>query len=596
MKTFIRLTSLILCLTFLLISCRSEETEIVNPPNEEVTGANTNVTNLLQRTALNDGSYDNIIDGANCFDIQLPVTVIVNGIEVVVNNEDDLDTIEDILEEFEDDVDTLEIIFPITIILEDYTQVVINSQEELNAAAVQCPGENEVDDDIECIDIQYPITVSIFNQNNELIDSFAINNDEELFDFIDDLDDDTIFTLNFPITIILSDGTTQQINNFDELEAAIETAIDDCDEDDDNDDDDDDCEDCDIEEIEGLLIECPEWMVDKLERNDQDLEDNYVGYEFDFQENDVLEVDFNGTIFTGTWDIFDNGDEIEVEIDLPQLTDFNDNWILHEFEEEEDETQIDLRLGDDRLRFESDCIDNGGGNTADDAALIAALTTGDWYVTYYFDDVDETADFADYVFNFAEDNTATATDDQGTTNGVWTTDNGDETELELNLNFGTGIPLDELAEDWDVLEFNDDIIRLKDVSGGDGTEEFLTFEREPFTGGGGGSDLEDIITDGTWIVASYTEDGIDESAPFIGYDLVFDLSGDVEATNGSNTNNGTWEVASAGNKFILDFGVQFPFEEFNDDWDVLMVSDTRVELQDVSGGNGGTDILVFEKI
>ena len=28
-----------------------------------------------------------------------------------------------------------------------------------------------------------------------------------------------------------------------------------------------------------------------------------------------------------------------------------------------------------------------------------------------------------------------------------------------------------------------DIIRLKDISGGDGSEDFLTFERTPFDGG-----------------------------------------------------------------------------------------------------------------
>ncbi len=51
---------------------------------------------------------------------------------------------------------------------------------------------------------------------------------------------------------------------------------------------------------------------------------------------------------------------------------------------------------------------------------------------------------------------------------------------------------------------------------------------------------------------------------------------------------------SGGNELLLNFnGV--PFDEFNDEWDVLMVSETRVELQDVSGGGGGTDILVFEK-
>jgi len=228
--------------------------------------------------------------------------------------------------------------------------------------------------------------------------------------------------------------------------------------------------------------------------------------------------------------------------------------------------------------------------------LVAALTTGDWYVTYFFDDVDETGDFADYVFNFATNNTATATNGANITDGTWSTSAGDETELELNLNFGVIDPLDELAEDWDVLEVTNDIIRLKDISGGDGSVDFLTFEREPFGGGGGGgtANLETILQDGTWFVALYTDDGDDETGDYNGYDIDFMNSGTVVASNGSNTNNGTWQVLNSGNKLDLNFtGV--PFDEFTDDWDVIMVTETRVELRDVSGGNGGTDVLIFEK-
>ena len=577
--------------SLLLFSCRTEDMEIVEPPAEDTFGVNSTIANLLKRTATNDGSYDNIIDGASCFDILLPVTVIANGIEVVIEDEDDIDIIEDIFDEFSDDTDTLEIIFPITVIFDDYTQLVVNSQSELNALAIQCP-DNGDDDDIECIDIQYPITASIFNQNNELIDTVVINSDEELFDFLDDIDEGTIVTFDFPFTVILWDGTTVEIDNFVELQSVIESAIDQCDEDDNNDPNDDDCNDCTTQQLEDILTGCDNWMVDKLERNDNDLEDVYVGYLFNFETNGTLSVDNGTDSFAGTWESTGAGNGITVTINIPNLPDFNDAWNLHEIEQQTGESKVDLRLGDDRLRFESDCISGGGG--VNDTELVAALTNGDWYITYFFDDTDETADFADYVFNYATDGTATATNSGGPTNGTWFTSAGDETELELNLNFGINDPLDELAEDWDVLEVTNEIIRLKDRSG-DGSTDFLTFERDPFTGGGGSTDLEDFLTDGTWFVFSYVDDGDDETGDYNGYDVTFNTNGTVTATNGGNTNNGTWEVLSAGNKLLMDFGVQLPFEEFNDDWDVLSATNTRVELQDVSGGGGGTDTLIFEK-
>ncbi|MDC8003811.1 hypothetical protein POV27_07095 [Aureisphaera galaxeae] len=592
MKSILKKSSLLFLCAALLFSCRSEETQFVQEDSNQVLGANANVKTLIQNTVTNDGSYDNIIDGGSCFDIQLPVTVIANGIEVIITTENDVDQVEAIFDEFPDDVDTLEINFPITIIDENYDPTIINSQAELNAAALQCGPDNSPDDDIECIDFQYPITANIFDQNNEQVDTVVFNNDEELFDFVDDIDEDLIIVFQFPITVIFSDGSTQAINDFEELENVIEEAADDCDEDDDNDPDDDDCEDCTVDELEDFITGCDEWTVDKLERNDEDLEDQYVGYDFTFNEDGTITVVSGSDSFSGTWEAEESADEIILELNIPNLPDFNDAWILHELEVYGDEHKFDLRLGDDRLRFESDCNEVGDG--PDDGALVDALTTGDWYITYYFDDEDETADFADYVFNFDEDGTATADNGIDVTDGIWTTAEGDETDLELGLNFGDGIPLDELAEDWDVLEVTMDIIRLKDVSG-DGTDDFLTFERDPFDGGGGDSDLADILSDGIWEVALYTDDGSDETIDYEGYDITFDIDGTVTADNGSNTNNGTWEALNADNTLLLDFGADFPFDEFNDDWDVLSVSDTMVELQDVSGGGGGTDVLILEK-
>lgn len=591
MKLLLKKSGIIFFLSlFLFSSCRTEDVELIVTPENEALEINSAIANLMIRVSMNDGSNDNIIDHANCLDIVLPITVIVNGIEVIVNNEDDFDTIEDIIDEFDNDIDTIEIVFPITIILSDFTEIIINNSDELNDYASQCNGENEEDDDIECIDFHYPITASIFNTNNEIIGTIVIENDEDLYHLIEELDEDIIVTIDFPITVTLWDGTEMVINDMIELQTVIEGAINQCDEDDDYDHNDDDCDSCSSDILNSILTDCENWVVDKLERNDEDLEDIYVGYLFNFLSNGTLTVDEGGNTYNGTWESNGTGNNITVDINVPELPDFNDAWILHEIDQGPDETNVDLRLGDDRLRFESDCSSGGGG--VDDTILVGALTTGDWYVTFYFDDNDETSNYSDYVFNFASDGSATATDSSGPTNGTWSTSAGDETELELNLNFGIIPPLDELAEDWDVLEVTNDIIRLKDVSGGDGSEDFLTFERDPL--GSGGTGLDDILSDGTWYVATYLDDGDDETADYTGYDLTFNTDGTVIADNGSLI-YGTWMVLNGGNNLLLEFGSSIPFDEFNDDWDVLSATNTQVDLQDVSGGGGGTDTLIFVK-
>lgn len=595
MKTLKPISLLLLGVLLIMTSCRTEDDVSIDPPTEETIEANSPVASLLSRTSTNDGSFDNIIDSANCLSVQLPVTVTVNGIEVTLNDDDGYEDVEDIIDLFDDDVDSIVISYPVTVILTDFTEVIVNSDSELAVLAANCIGENEDDDDIECIDLQYPITASVFNENNDLIDTIIINNDNDMYNFIDDLDEFAAATINFPITVIFADGSTQTINTIQELENVIEIADDSCDEDDDYDYDDDDCDNCTTNDLETVFTDCSEWTVDKLERNDNDLEDIYVGYVFEFNSDGTVLVTQGSNTFNGTWDASGTGNNISVTIDINGLPDFNDTWNLHEIEQEDDdEVEVDLRLGDDRLEFESDCETD---NSIDDTAIVNALTSGDWYVTYFFDDTDETSDFADYVFNFASDNTATATNMSGTTNGSWSTTSGDDTDLGLNLNFGSGIPLDELADDWDVLEVTNDIIRLKDVSGGDGSEDFLTFERDPFDGGSGNDDIESVLTDGLWIVASYTEDTDDETSNYAGYELDFSMDGTVSASNGANTNNGTWSVFSSGNQMTLDFGTDLPFEEFNDDdWDIISVSTTEVIIQDVSGGGGGTDTLTLQKL
>ena len=169
MKTLKPILLLVFGAIFTMTSCRTEDDLAIDPPVEETIVANSTIANLMSRTASNDGSNDNIIDNASCLSVQLPVTVTVNGIELEINDEDGYEDIEDIIDLFDDDVDSVVISYPITVILVDFSTVVVNSDSELAALTANCVGENEEDDDIECIDFQYPITASVFDENNDLI-------------------------------------------------------------------------------------------------------------------------------------------------------------------------------------------------------------------------------------------------------------------------------------------------------------------------------------------------------------------------------------------------------------------------------------------
>lgn len=356
MKTLNPLLVILVLTLLFFTSCRTEDDAFIDPPVEEALAANSVLADLLSRTSQNDGSFDNIIDNASCFSIQLPVTVIVNGTEVIVNSDSDYEIIEDLFDIDNDDTDTLEISYPITVVFEDYSTAVVNTDSELLALAVQCPEENSNDDDIECIDFQYPITASIFNDNNDLIETLVINNDNELYEFVDDLDDFAAVTISFPITVIFPDGSTLTIDDIEQLALVIEDADDSCDEDDDNDFNDDDCDNCTTNELETVLINCDGWMVDELEINDEDLEDQFEGFVFNFSSDGIITVTEDGDTITGTWSASGSGNSLEFVIDIPDLPDFNGIWILQELEQEFGETEIEFeKANDDELTFISQC-------------------------------------------------------------------------------------------------------------------------------------------------------------------------------------------------------------------------------------------------
>src|SRR5690606_11688131 len=121
--------------------------------------------------------------------------------------------IEAIFNEFDDDDDVVEIQCPITIILSDYSQINIDSYAQLEEFAQECFGENEDDDDIECIDFVYPFTISVYNADFQVIDTVTIETDAQLFSFIGNLQGGVLASINFPVNLLLADGTTIEVRS-----------------------------------------------------------------------------------------------------------------------------------------------------------------------------------------------------------------------------------------------------------------------------------------------------------------------------------------------------------------------------------------------
>jgi len=118
------------------------------------------------------------------------------------------------------------------------------------------------------------------------------------------------------------------------------------------------------------------------------------------------------------------------------------------------------------------------------------------------------------------------------------------------------------------------------------------------------TDVTNTVTSGTWRITNYIDSGENETTDFTGYNFTFDTNNILRATNGTNEYIGSWSVTNDDSNddspsndldFNIAFGGPANFLDLTDDWDIQSRTATKIELIDVSGGNGGTDYLTFEK-
>lgn len=108
---------------------------------------------------------------------------------------------------------------------------------------------------------------------------------------------------------------------------------------------------------------------------------------------------------------------------------------------------------------------------------------------------------------------------------------------------------------------------------------------------------------GDWRITNFTEDGDNHTSYFTGYDFVFLNTNTITADNGTNAYSGAWAVtednSNDDSSSNVDLNIIFAspdnFTELSEDWEVVSLSSAKIVLKHISGGNGGTDFLTFER-
>jgi hypothetical protein len=281
MKHLKLLTILFLTSILSLTSCQ-DEIDSENGNREDTNNATSPTASNLERSSMYDGSFDDFLDGISCSSILLPVTATVNNIEVNIISESDYSLVSNILGALTDDEDIIELQFPLTVRLSNYTEVDVLNQTEYNALVEACETEeNEATNAINCINIDFPITILTYNLNIEQTGSVVIESEQELYTYMNNFSDDALFSVNYPITATLSNDTVVEITSDIDLQnsiteclgtdEAIENAKDDA------------------IELEGILIDGA-FKVESFVSSGVDTASNYADYSINFANDLTVSV------------------------------------------------------------------------------------------------------------------------------------------------------------------------------------------------------------------------------------------------------------------------------------------------------------------
>ncbi len=206
-----KLLFLVFCV--LLSACQEEEFTEISNQEESSFLLDEQLSGYMKSVASHDGSFDNRIDNSDCFSINFPYGLWVNGERHNMSSAEDLMEITSGAEVVPE--------FPVTITTADYVEVEVNSVNELQAMILDCHSGQMYDDIITCVDFSYPITISLYDTENSNFETVTLNHDLDTFSSIETLDPNRLASLNFPITLVLNNGNAITVTSNEDLKNKI---------------------------------------------------------------------------------------------------------------------------------------------------------------------------------------------------------------------------------------------------------------------------------------------------------------------------------------------------------------------------------------
>lgn len=386
-------------------------------------------------------------------------------------------------------------------------------------------GMDDILDEASCFSIELPVTIIVSDITITIETEEDLEQLEDLFEEFED--DDDFLDFVFPIAIIFSDYTEIVIEN----EEQLEDFIDECEDDEDD------------------IIECVDFVYP--------ISFSVFNAEFDLLETVVIENDEALYEFLDGLDDDDNA--LIVSLDYPVTLEYASGETI--------EVNSNEELADAIEAAEDDCDDDDEYD-CNEEDVTELLVECPWDIE------DEGDDFEIYQIIFNEDGSLAITEGD-TTNAIggnWSLTSTDE-GLVLNL-FELTAFQDDLGGEWLVVECDDDELEI--VRGDYELELEQDCEDDIECSI---ADINEILGECAWEIETNL---INSVAPIYVY---FTPNGQVllDDGDGTETQIGAWEMMVVSGNIFIEFTLQQDFSTLNGEWQIVECEDDELYL--INEGN-----------
>lgn len=191
-----------------LMSCFEDDSQLRH--SKDVAHRSSELTTLIKSISLHNAEFDNHIDNTSCFSLVFPYQLHVNENSITVNSVEDISDL--------NEGDDIEIVYPVETVFFNYDEHHVSNTTEFNLVKNTCQQDFDLTSN-PCLDFEYPISLKKYNELTGNFETFHFYSDNEIFKHFDDLHDQDVYEIDYPISLFDKDSNRLIVSsNFEFIE------------------------------------------------------------------------------------------------------------------------------------------------------------------------------------------------------------------------------------------------------------------------------------------------------------------------------------------------------------------------------------------